>query len=140
MQQRAFCQVLLAGLLSLGVAAQARIEKKLEPTFKPGGHIHGYLVDQSGRGLTGMLALCTPDGRKLSYHHTEAMRRGRFDIDNLEPGTYRLHVDTLGNSIENLAPPEDVTVEVRRKKIVRPRLVARPGDHVSPPTAAGVEK
>lgn len=116
--------VLLGAVLAVG-AAQATPEAKLEPAFKKGGHIHGYLITPAGHGLDGIVTLCTVDGKRMTYHETYRMRRGRFDIDNVEPGRYKLHVPTIGPWITDLKPPADLEIEVRRGKVIRPKLIAR---------------
>jgi hypothetical protein len=117
----------LLGVVLVAGAAQAVPERKLEPTFRRLGHIHGYFVTPSGEGLNGLVALCTPDGRTISLHHTTAMRKGRFDIDNLFSGQYRLRVVSVGPYPTDLEPPDDMAVVVRPNRVVRPRIVADVG-------------
>jgi hypothetical protein len=116
---------LLLGVVLAAGGAQAKVEKKQEDTFYRNGHIHGHLVDPAGQGLTGIVVLCTPDGRRIASYETNSYRRGRFDIDNLLPGSYRLHVDTVGAVVSDLAPPDDRVVEVRNGEVSRPRLTAK---------------
>jgi hypothetical protein len=115
---------LAVAVLGVASAAHAVPEKKLEPTFKNLGHVHGYFVNEAGEGLSGVVALKTPSGRILSLHHTYAQQKGRFDIDNLAPGRYKLGVESCGTNIVGLEPPSDVEVEVVSKKVARPHLVA----------------
>lgn len=122
---RALVAGAILGILVTVSGAQARPEKKLEGAFKKGGHIHGYLVDPAGHGFYGIVILTTMDGRRISYHESARLRRGRFEIDNIEPGRYKLHVSTLGPTITDLRPPADTEVEVVAGKVIRPRLVAR---------------
>jgi hypothetical protein len=117
-----------APLLAVGwlaVAGHAEIEQKLEPPFKELGHIHGYLIAPSGEGLTGVVSLRTMDGKKISLHVSNSNRRGRFDIDNLLPGKYKLEVESLGFNVVGLDTPEPVVVEVTGKKVARPVVTAR---------------
>ena len=116
--------LLAAAMLAAGVA-QAKPEAKPEPTFRRNGHIHGYLLDAAGRGITGVVTLRTDDGRIISTHSTEAFRRGRFDIDNMFPGDYVLRVESLGTQLTDLKMPEDLPVTVRKNRVIRPRLIAR---------------
>lgn len=116
--------VLAVAVLGVASAAHAVPEKKLEPTFKNLGHVHGYFLNEAGEGLSGVVALKTTSGRIISLHHTYAQQKGRFDIDNLAPGHYKLGVESCGTNIVALEPPSDVDVEVVAKKVVRPRLVA----------------
>ena len=115
---------ILGAIITAG-GVQAKPEVKLEKTFKKGGHIHGYLIDPAGHGFYGIVILTTMDGKRISYHETQRLRRGRFDIDNIEPGRYKLHVPTLGPLVTDLQPPADVEVEVKAGKVTRPRLVAK---------------
>jgi hypothetical protein len=118
-----------AGLVAAAVlaagAAQAKIEKKPEPGFGGSGHIHGYLVTPAGQGITGMVALRTEDGRLIEMYDTAAYRNGRFDIDNLFPGTYRLSVESLGTTLNDMRKPEDKVVKVSESHVSRPKLVCR---------------
>lgn len=115
---------ILGAMVTVG-SAQAKPEVKLEKAFKKGGHIHGYLVDPAGHGFYGIVVLTTMDGKRISYHETARLKRGRFDIDNIEPGRYKLHVPTIGPLVTDLQPPADMEVEVVAGKIIRPRLVAK---------------
>ena len=117
--------VLAVGATLAAGVVDAKLEHRLEPSFRKGGHIHGYLITPAGQGLSGVVALCTPDGRKMTLHTTNGIRRGRFDMDNLLPGRYLLRVDTIGPFITDLEPPADVEVEVRAGRVSRPHLVAR---------------
>ena len=117
--------VLAVGGVLVGGLADAKPEHNPEPSFRKGGHIHGYLITPSGHGLNGVVALCTPDGRKITLHETNGIRRGRFDIDNLFPGRYVLRVDTIGPVVTDLQPPAALEVEVRAGRVSRPHLVAR---------------
>lgn len=117
--------VLATAALCAATVAQAKPEKKLEPTFHDLGHIHGYLVAPSGEGLTGMVSLTTTEGCRISLHNTYSMRKGRFDIDNLLPGRYRLRVETVGAIVTDLEPPAPLEIEVLPNKVIRPRLTAR---------------
>lgn len=111
-------------VLSAASAAVAVPEHKLEPAFKDLGHIHGYFTNEAGEGLSGMVALKTASGRVISLHHTWAQQKGRFDIDNLLPGRYKLGVECVGTNIVDLEAPADIEIEVLPKKVVRPRLTA----------------
>jgi hypothetical protein len=117
---------LVAGAL-FGVvgAASAVPEVKTERTFKDFGHVHGYFINAAGEGLNGVVALRSPSGRVLSLHDAYAHRKGRFDIDNLLPGRYRLSIESPGTNIVNLPVPDDIEIEVLPKKVVRPRIVAQ---------------
>lgn len=112
-------------LLGLVSAAGAVPEKKTEHTFKDLGHIHGYFINPAGEGLSGVVVLKTASGRVISQHDSHAFRKGRFDIDNLLPGRYRLGIASVGTNILDLDAPDDVEVEVRPDKVERPRLIAR---------------
>lgn len=121
-----FVKGALLGVAVLGVAGAALAvpEKKTEPTFKNLGHIHGYLINEAGEGLSGLVALKSTSGRILSLHHSYARAKGRFDIDNLLPGRYKLGVESLGTNIVNLEAPADIDIEVLPNKVIRPRLAA----------------
>jgi hypothetical protein len=122
---------LIAGALLLAAGAHAVPEKKTEPTFKNLGHIHGYLIAPSGQGLRGMVALADESGRTLSLHPSFAIRKGRFDIDNLLPGTYVLRAQTVGPEATDLVPGPPMSVTVKRGTVHRPRLVAQTAPRVS---------
>lgn len=122
---RALVAGAILGAIVTVSGAQAEPEVKHEKAFKKGGHIHGYLIDPAGHGFYGVVVLTTMDGKRISYHETQRMRRGRFDIDNVEPGRYKLHVPTLGPLVTDLQPPADMEVEVTAGKVIRPRLIAR---------------
>jgi hypothetical protein len=121
---RALRMGLMVGLVLVAGVAQAKIEARREPTFKRDGHIHGYLLDPAGRGLTGVVALTTADGCRISLHETDSHRRGRFDIDNVFPGRYKVQVESLGTVLGDLESPAPVEVEVRAGRVSRPRLIA----------------
>lgn len=124
---RAITAGIMAGAILIMGAASADFTGRWEPTFKAGGHIHGYLIDPTGRGLTGIVSLLDAGGRRISQHVTQSIRRGRFDINDLTPGTYRLHVDTVGPTTTDVVPPDDATVTVRAKTVARPHLTAKTG-------------
>ena len=117
---------LVAGAL-FGVvgAASAVPEEKNERTFRDLGHVHGYFINGAGEGLSGVVALKSPSGRVLSLHDSYGHRKGRFDIDNLLPGRYRLGIESPGTNIVNLPVPDDIEIEVLPNRVARPRLVAQ---------------
>ena len=90
------------------------------------GNIRGRIIDPAGRGMRGVLWLCTLDGAKISQWDSCLLRDGQFFIDNVAPGRYRLHVDSLGSDVNDLEPPDDMVVEVRAHHNIHPELVARP--------------
>lgn len=117
----------LAALTLLAGGAQAADNGK-----KKHGKIEGRLVDYAGVPLTGVIALCAPDGRKIRYYSSWALDKGKFFMNDLTPGTYLLHVDSVGPNVEGLRPPADRAVVVAAGKTVKPLLVAEPGDPAGP--------
>jgi hypothetical protein len=123
--RRLLAGVITATTLLTAGASWASHRNEKDPSIAGRGLIRGFLVDPSGRGLRGIVWLCTADGCKISQWDSSVLRYGRFYIDNLNPGRYRLHVDTVGPDINDLVPPEDMEVEVRADHVTRPQLVAR---------------
>ena len=115
---------LIVGSVLVAGVVQAKPEVRREPTFKRDGHIHGYLLDPAGKGMSGVIALTTADGCRISLHESDSHRRGRFDIDNIFPGRYRLQVESLGTVTTDLVSPDAVEVEVRAGRVSRPRIIA----------------
>lgn len=116
---------LIAGLVLTAAAAHAVPEVKREKTFPPGGHIHGYVVDPAGEGVSGWVALEGLDGCRFRAVFANSYRRGRFDIDNLLPGRYKLRVESIYRPDSDLVPGDAVEVEVKADKVSRPHLVLR---------------
>src|SRR4051794_19303418 len=65
-------------------------------TLEPHGNIRGHLVDASGQGMPGLVALRTPDGAVISQTHAVSIQGGLFDIGRVAPGRYVLTVTSLG--------------------------------------------
>lgn len=119
---------LVAGLVLAAGAAHAVPEVKLETSFPHGGHIHGYLVNPAGQAVSGWVVLETMDGAKLHSYNTDIFRRGRFDIDNLLPGRYRLRAEAIAvvhQVSEDLVPGVTAEVEVKKDHVSRPHLVVK---------------
>ena len=119
---------LVAGLVLAAGAVHADPEVKLEKSFPHGGHIHGYLVDSAGQAVSGWVVLETVDGARLRSFNSDTFRRGRFDIDNLLPGRYRLRAESLALThliSSDLVPGVSVEVEVKKDHVSRPHLVVK---------------
>ena len=121
---KALATSLMVGMVLVAGVVQAREARPEIVGELRDGHIHGYLLDPSGKGMTGVIALTTADGCRISLHESNSFRRGRFDIDNIFPGRYRLQVESLGTVLTDLVPPDPVEVEVRGGRVSRPRIIA----------------
>lgn len=121
---------IIATLAVSAVSAQAADrwwEGKREKSFGPTGKIHGYLVDPIDHGITGLVSLRSTSGELIRYIETDSNRQGRFDLDFIPPGRYRLRTDSLGRATANLTPAADLDVEVVANRVVHPHLKALPG-------------
>jgi hypothetical protein len=110
-------------LAAAGPLAAKGTEERHQDFQKGRGRIRGYLIDPAGNGLRGVVALCTAGGGTLSVHNAFRAEKGEFVIDGIRPGTYRLHIDTLGPETGSLAKPADVEVVVRANQTARPKIV-----------------
>ncbi|MCC2672561.1 MAG: hypothetical protein K0Q72_5033 [Armatimonadetes bacterium] len=107
-----------------GRAWNRRYQKR---TLEPHGNIRGHLVDASGQGLPGLVALRTPDGAVISQTHAVSIQGGLFDIGRVAPGRYVLTVTSLGPFITDMARPAPMEITVDAKRTVRPVLTAVAG-------------
>jgi hypothetical protein len=117
---------LIAGLVLAAGAAHAVPEVKVEKTFPKNGHIHGYMVNEAGVGVAGWVSLETTGGARLRSIYADGFRRGRFDLDNLQPGRYKLRAEAIHPNFEtsaDLVPGVEVEVEVTDKHVSRPHLM-----------------
>ena len=128
---RLFALTLAAAIL---VAAPLAAQNRKKSDTDRRGSIHGHLLDYSGVGLTGVIALCAPDGRKIRYYNSWAFDKGKFEMDNLLPGTYILHLDTVAANVEGLHSAPDLRIVVEPGKRLRPRMIVEPGEPVGPQT------
>ena len=95
-----------------------------ERTLEPHGNIRGYLVDASGRGMPGLVALRTPEGAMILQTHAVSIQGGRFDIGRVAPGRYVLTVTSLGPFITKMTRPAPLEITVDADQTVRPVLKA----------------
>lgn len=123
---RLFALTLAAAVL---VAAPSAAQNRKKSDTDRRGSIHGHLLDYSGVGLTGVVVLCAPDGRKIRSYNSWVFDKGKFEMDGLLPGTYLLRVDAVAANVEGMRLPPVLTIVVEPGKRLRPRLIVQPGDH-----------
>lgn len=121
-----------AGAASAGRAEWSDFENHWDKrynsrTLNPSGMVRGHLVDPSGQGVPGLVALTTANGAVLAQTYATSIQGGRFDLGRIAPGRYFLRVTSLGPITYELQRPEPVEITVVKDKTLRPVLVAPAG-------------